>query len=473
MFELLPAARSAFLPAATGTAGDAAAATAPAGPARDRYTGVEYNLGYAVRHYDLQLHYRVEPNLLQAEATLSLTVGAKPLEALTLDLADGLAVRRVSAKHAPRVARFRHTGGKLRISFAQPLQPGQKCELNVRYGGCPQPVRTQWGELGWEETESGSLVASQPTGAPSWFPCDDHPSQKATFDLRIEADSPFRVVANGELVSRKRHGSTTTWHYRTQQPMATYLATVMVGEFIEIPLGPDCTAWAPLQLKGQVVEEFRQQQEMVDFFTATFGAYPFAGYQVVVTSDELEIPLEAQGLSIFGSNHVAGDHRFERLIAHELSHQWFGNSLGLKRWQDIWLNEGFACYSEWLWAEHAHGQPAHESARSHYAVLARKPQDLLLADPGARDMFDDRVYKRGALTLHALRRQLGDAAFFNAVRAYVAAGTHSLVTPADFVTQLYLVAPGTGDTEATEATEATDDLLGAWLDRAELPSFPA
>ena len=258
----------------------------------------------------------------------------------------------------------------------------------------------------------------------------------------------------------------TRWHYQTAHPMATYLATVMVGEFTEMKLGPDTRAWAPAELQSQVREAFAEQQEMLDFFAETYGAYPFDDYQVVVTEDELEIPLEAQGLSIFGANHTNGS--YERLIAHELSHQWFGNSLGLAAWRDIWLNEGFACYSEWLWGEHSGGPTAHESARSHYDVLARKKEDILVANPGTRAMFDDRVYKRGALTLHALRRQLADAPFFQAVRAYVAASQHGTVTPEDFIRELHGVAEDAGVTPAD-----IDATLAAWLDETALPHFPA
>lgn len=431
-------------------------------PTRDPYTQVDYNLGFEVTHYLLDLTYRVEPNLLDGVAELSISP-AEPLEALTVDLAGAMVARRVSAKGAD-VTKFRQSGGKLRVRFAKPVS--QDFTLVIKYGGSPRPIRTTWGELGWEETESGSIVASQPNGAPSWFPCDDTPSAKAMFEFVINADSPFTVVCNGRLLSRKASGSTTRWHYKTSQPMATYLATVLVGEFQEFKLGPKVRAFAPAHLRPRVLDEFAKQQEMLDFYADTFGPYPFSDYRVVITEDELEIPLEAQGLSIFGSNHAKGDHAFERLIAHELSHQWFGNSVGLEEWGDIWLNEGFACYCEWLWAEHAGGPTAHESARSHYNVLARKKQDLILSAPGPRDMFDDRVYKRGALTVHAIRRLLGDAAFFRAVRAYVAAGQHSTVTP-----QTLWDALCHGANEGTR--QQLRELWEAWLLRPQLPKFPA
>ena len=438
------------------------------GRSRDAYTGVDYNLGYVISHYELDLNYRVEPNLLRGVARLQVRA-TQDIAKLDLDLGGAMVARRVTAstegkQSKVQVSKFRQSGGKLRLRLAGTVPAGAEFELQIRYGGCPRPLRTQWGEIGWEETESGALVASQPNGAPSWFPCDDSPSAKATFDITVTADKPFVVISNGELVAKETSGGAATrWHYRTHHPMATYLATVQVGEFKRFALGPSCTAWAPAHLGAVVREEFSQQQEMVDFFADRFGPYPFDAYQVIVTEDELEIPLEAQGLSIFGSNHVQGDHIFERLIAHELSHQWFGNSLGLAQWKDIWLNEGFACYCEWLWMEHAHGIPVADSAHSHYTVLTRKKQDLLLSDPGPQDMFDDRVYKRGALTVHALRRLLGDEKFFRAIRSYVQAHQHSCVGPEDLFAHLRDNCADIGE---------LDQLRAQWLEQTALPKLP-
>jgi aminopeptidase N len=179
----------------------------------------------------------------------------------------------------------------------------------------------------------------------------------------------------------------------------------------------------------------------------------------VVTKDHLEMPLEAQGLAMFGANHIDGMLGLERLVAHELAHQWFGNSLTLGRWKDIWLHEGFACYAEWLWSERSGGEPADVHARRHHRRLTGDAQDLLLADPGPAVMFDDRVYKRGALALHALRLTLGDDTFFAMIRGWVVEHRFGTVSTELFEEH----AAGYGSTGA---------LLAAWLHEALLPDLP-
>lgn len=403
-------------------------------PVIDPYLPDNGNFGYRVSRYELEIEYRVASNRLSGTATIT-AVTLASLQSFSLDLAENLSVSKV-AVNGRRPAHYTASGGKLRIRLGAPLPSGSAMSIVVRYGGSPRPIRTVWGEVGFEELTNGALVAGQPNGSPSWFPCDDHPSSKASYRIAISTDSPYYAVAPGELVSRRVRAGQTVWTYDMPDPTSTYLATIQIGayEMHRLPKTPvPMKAVIPTRLRSTFTHDFGRQPAMMKLFIKLFGDYPIsAGYTVVVTDDDLEIPLEAQGVSIFGANHCDGRRGSERLIAHELAHQWFGNSVTARRWRDIWLHEGFACYAEWLWSEHSGGAKADELARHYHQRLAAAPQDLLLCDPGPRDMFDDRVYKRGALTLHALRGCVGDARFFALLREWTARHRHGTVVTDDF-----------------------------------------
>ncbi|CAM3002594.1 peptidase M1 [Mycobacterium intermedium] len=400
----------------------------------DPYLPQNGNLGYRVSRYELDLEYKVSINRLAGSVTIT-AVTLTELQEFTLDISNALAVSKVTVNDK-RVARFACRNGKLRITLPAKLASGAALTVVVRYSGNPQPLRTLWGDVGFEELTDGALVAGQPNGAASWFPCDDHPSAKAAFRIRISTESRYRVVANGKLVSRRTRASQTVWTYEQPEPTSTYLITLQIGvyETVRLPrTAVPIQAALPERLLDNFDHDFARQPQMMEVFIDLFGPYPLAnGYTVVITDDDLDIPLEAQGISIFGANHCAGTRASERLVAHELAHQWFGNSVTARRWRDIWLHEGFACYAEWLWSEHSGGRSAGEWAEHYHAQLRDKPQDLLLSDPGPRHMFDDRVYKRGALTLHALRGQLGDEKFFALLKDWTAKYRHGTATTEDF-----------------------------------------
>lgn len=435
--------------------------TSPTSPTRgatsaeDPYVPERGNGGYEVTGYDLELDYAVPSNHLEARARIT-AEAEQDLTRFSLDLV-GLRVTKVTVNDQP--ARWQHRGAKVHIDPSSALHDGDAFTVGIRYAGNPCPVRTTWGELGWEELTDGVIVASEPSGAATWFPCDDHPSRKAPFRFRITTESPYCVVANGGLEARRVRGSRTTWVYDQPEPMATYLATVQIGRYAELAVvdGPvPIRAVVPGHLRGAAERALAQQGAMLDLFVELFGPYPFEGYTVVVADDPLEIPLEAQGISVFGANHLDGEH--ERLVAHELSHQWFGNSVGLARWQDIWLNEGFACYAEWLWSEGSGGLSAHEQAAQAHERLSGLPQDLAIGDPGPELMFDDRLYKRGALAVHAVRQLAGDEPFFALLRSWVSRHQHATASTTDFLDH---VAGALGDDEVA--------LVRRWLDEVELP----
>lgn len=436
------------------------AAKKGAAPVIDPYLPRNGNFGYRVSRYELDLEYKVAINRLTGTATIT-AVTLASLQNFTLDLSDALSVTKV-AVNGRRPSHFGTSGGKLHISLPAPLPAGAAMSISVRYGGSPRPIRSLWGEVGFEELSNGVLVAGQPNGAASWFPCDDHPSSKASYRIQISTDSPYRALANGELVSRRVRAAHTVWTYEQPEPTSTYLITLQIGMYgtTKLPKAPvPMQAVLPDRLRATFDHDFGRQPQMMKLFVKLFGPYPLSnGYTVVVTDDDLEIPLEAQGISIFGANHCDGRRGSERLIAHELAHQWFGNSVTVRRWRDIWLHEGFACYAEWLWSEQAGGQTAEQWALHYHAKLVNSPQNLLLADPGPRDMFDDRVYKRGALTLHALRHTIGDEKFFALLRDWTTRYRHSTVVTDDF----------TG-LAANYAEVSLRPLWKAWLFSTEVP----
>ena len=416
---------------------------------------------YDVLHYDLRLVYRVEGNHLEGRAELR-AVAREDLDVIRLDL-HGFDVSKVRLDVVP-VAKYAHKRGKLRVRTKKPIAAGQEFLLTVRYDGSPRPVSDGSDGMGWEELTDGVLVAGQTNGAPSWFPCNDRPSNKASYRIEVTAASPYRVVANGQLVSRHQGAGRTTWVYLQPEPMATYLATVQIGRYVarEVPDAPvPMTAALPGKRLDDYEAGFGRQAEMMAFFVDAFGPYPFGSYTVVITDDELEIPLEAQSLSIFGSNFLTDAWESVRLVAHEMAHQWFGNSVTAETWRDIWLHEGFACYAEWLWSEQSGGPTADEQAVTHWKKLAEQPQDLLLGDPGPEDMFDDRVYKRGALLLHALRTEVGDQTFFALLHEWTGRHSYGSVTTKMFV-----------DLAEELTGRPLDALFTPWLSEPELPELP-
>ena len=413
---------------------------------------------FSVQRYELELDYRPSTNALIGRALLSVQAET-PLDRLSLDLV-GLRVDKVLLVGRGAV-RFRHSRGRLTVHLPEPAAAGFRFVLDVRYGGNPAPQRGPWGEVGWEELADGVLVAGEPDGAATWFPCNDRPGDKASMRLSVRTDSSYTVVGNGGLVTKDVGAGTTSWVYEQAEPMAPYLATVQLGRYDVVARHDHPVpqlVWAPPGLASGVVADTTAQPQMLELFVRLFGPYPFSSYSVVVTGDSLEIPLEAQSLSVFGSNHLDGSGGHERLVAHELAHQWFGNSLTVGSWQDIWLHEGFACYAEWLWSEESGKDTARHQAQSAWQRLSGEPQDLVLSDPGPERMFDDRVYKRGALALHALREHVGDKEFFALLRSWVARHRHGTVS-----TELFLAHV------RQHANAAAAELLGPWLDEPALP----
>ncbi|MCC3276310.1 M1 family metallopeptidase [Arthrobacter sp. zg-Y20] len=452
--------------------------------APDPYTPTHGSDEVNIHHYDLRLDYSVRSNRLAAVAHLAGTVRNHPdrtdrTDRIVLDLDRRLRVEEVrlvcrqgaDAGFAPAdptagdpvaVRSFRQRRAKLEVLPERPLAGGENFVLSIRYRGKPRPDAGQWGDIGWEELTDGVLVAGQPTGAPSWFPCNDLPSEKARYRLSVTVEEGYRVAGNGALVSRTAGKGRETWVFEQTEPMATYLATVQIGRYrnMGLPGRVPQSVLVPPSLAGAARTALGRQESMMDLFTARFGPYPFKTYTVVVADDRLEIPLEAQSVSVFGRNHLetAG----EPLVAHELAHQWFGNSVTARSWKDIWLHEGFATYAEWVWAEAADGEDTDERAHRELAWLRGQRQDLQLADPGPAALFDERVYRRGAVALHLLRRAAGDGAFFYLLQEWTSRYRHGCADTGNFLDLAERICGSAGVSAA--------GLLTPWLYEQALPA---
>ena len=412
------------------------------------------NEGYDVQHYEIDLHFDPETQQL-AGSTLIEAIATQSLGQFNLDF-HGLEVESVSVEDL--AANHERIDSELIITMAEPVLDGDSFSTLVSYSGVPEAIvdpGVPFGQLGWQEWEEGYFAAvSQPSGAMNWFPGNNHPLDKATYSFRITVPEGLTVVANGTLnqVSDNEDG-TTTFVWQMQQPMASYLTLVAIGDFVEMrdDSGPvPLRNYFPKDTGASITSGYGITQQMMVWLIDTVGPYPFEEYGVVALPG-FPTALETQSLSVFGSG--APD---QALIMHELAHQWFGNSVSPASWQDIWLNEGFATYFIALFLEQSFGPQGIQM------FLSQVPPSLMA--PGKVDtaqLLDPAVYFRGALTLHALRQDMGDDVFFDILKTYYARYAHSTVTTDDFIA----VAEDVSGAEL-------DEFFDAWLYSDEMPDLP-
>ncbi len=393
--------------------------------AGDPYFPSMGNGGYEVDHYDLRLSVRPRPNEVKAVATISATA-TQSLSAFNLDF-RGLKVTSVLVDRAP-AARARR-GGEMTVTPAAPIASGAPFTVAVAYRGRPRPI----GGDGWIRTHDGTTVFSEPDGAPSWFPCNDHPSDKATYSFTVTVPRRYRAIANGLLdTAQRRHGSRTfAWH--EPEPMATYLATVTIGHF---PIKrstvhglPAWTAVAPGQ--GRLSRgALRKLSGIVGLYSARFGSYPFSSAGSIVVPGKSETALETQSRPVY----IGAP--FPEVVAHETRAPMVrGRRLGGPV-AGRWLNEGFATWVTWMWETHG----ADARLRRNFHVYYKKRPfgirgfwKLPPGAPGPKKLFSLAVYYRGAMTLEALREKVGDAAFYATLRDWVAQHRYGNASTQQFI----------------------------------------
>jgi aminopeptidase N len=381
---------------------------------RDTYYPHAGNGGYDVGSYAVDLRFIPKGRQVRAAVTIAATA-TQDLTAFNLDF-RGPKITSITVDGLP--ARFRRRGQELTVIPATGLRRGAWFTTEVRYAGRPRPMHDNaLGTYGWVPTRDGALVVAEPDGAPTWLPCNDHPRDKATYAFRVTVPKGLRVVANGEPGAPVTTGGTTTYVWNERAPMATYLAMIAIGRFTvrrgmvgQIPV---ITAVDPA-LRRAGGRLYRTTVAAIAWESKMFGPYPFRTAGGIVDDPRLDYALETQERPVYAG--FAPDDDF---IVHELAHQWYGDSVSLSSWRDIWLNEGFATYTEWLWHEHVHKGSTRRIFKRYYAQPANSPIfQPPPGRPGRRDLFGFSVYIRGAMALQALRDRVGSPAFFTILREW-------------------------------------------------------
>ncbi|MFD7987314.1 M1 family metallopeptidase [Kitasatospora indigofera] len=415
------------------------AAAAPAGAGTpgigDPYYPTYGNGGYDVSHYDIRLTYQPATDRLEGTTTI-LATATQDLTRFNLDFALDVSQVLVNGRPAAHAA----TGEQeLEITPAVPLAKGAAATVVVRYAGTPSKV-SRYGFTAWLRTPDGGIAAGEPESAWWWFPGNDHPADKATFDVSVQVPDGTQAISNGTLVSQTSRLGWTRYNWRQNKPQATYLATLALGRF---EISTDTTPGGLPVLNayskdlgdnaGAARASVQRTGEVLDWLSGYFGPYPFGSAGGYVPNVTTGYALETQGRVFYSPRQFAAGSNTS-VVVHELAHQWYGDSVSLQRWSDIWLNEGFARYAQWLWSEHENEGTAQEIADYVYAL---HPADdtfwnVKPGDPGPERQFDAAVYDRGALTIQALRNTVGEEAFFRILKEWPAEHRYGNATITQF-----------------------------------------
>jgi LPXTG-motif cell wall-anchored protein len=461
----------------------------------DEYFPLDGNGGYDVQHYDLDLAYAPDTDVISGTTTVT-AVATQNLSAFNLDFdtrdvngEDAITISSITVDGEP--AEWSLATTQISASTGQPQVEGStdddatppRTELTVvppagiplgatisttvAYSGVPIVIEDAFGPAGVFPTPTGAVIVGQPRVAATWFPSNDHPSDKATFSTRMSVPTGLEVIGNGRLASQTTAGGFDTFDWEMEKPMATYLATATLGDFdVETTTVAGITyvdAIDPTLFSrnaaggggsgvkvGDIAKGiFETEPQVIDFLSTYFGPYPFSeaggiaiGYidegdptaVPPVRPSDLPYALENQTRPIypawaFRANSDAS------VVVHELAHQWYGDDLSMNRWSDIWLNEGFATYAEWLWTEDQEGVSTQQSFEDAYNEISADDPfwQTVVADPGSAGIFDDAVYTRGAMTLQALRNEVGDEAFFAIIKGWATENAGSAVSTTQFV----------------------------------------
>lgn len=402
-----------------------------------------------VRHYALDLTWA--PATKRLTGTAKLTIKARQaLTSFPLSL-HGMSVKGVTT--AGQKATFTRSGDRLTIKPHQRITKGTVFTTQISYSGKPKYLFGAEGTSeGWLPTPGGAVALGEPVGSMTWFPLNNTPRDKATYLIAVTVPERLTAVSNGRLISNTTSPTGRTWRWKMNKPMAGYLATVAVGDYRRTTMTKQgirydsfvAKAASPNKKALKLLPKVIAQQQK------WFGPHPFRDAGILVDLPRVRYALETQTRSFFP---MFAD---EMTLVHEVAHQWYGNSVTPATWRDIWLNEGFATYAEWLWtAKHGGPTPA-KQLRKHYKTVAWRPAPRGIT---ITTLFSDPVYIRGAMTLQVIRERIGRPAFFKVLRAWAKQNQYGTVSTRDFKALVERI-----------SGKQVDDIFRDWLNTPKRPS---
>ena len=411
---------------------------------------------YDVSDYSVRLAYEPQRGGRVRAAVRIIATANRQLDGFSFDF---VGPRVTGVQVGGRAVEFDRDGGKLGVFPDRPIPKGREFTTTVRYRGVPPKVIDPDGtEEGWYPTDDGVIAVGEPQGTAAWIPCNNVPWDKATFLFEVDLPARLRAVANGRQEPVERSGSHARYTWWERAPMSPYLAMLNIGrgQIVKGRAGKIPT-WTLIDPRMQAARKpLAALPEVIRFEAGVFGNYPFeSAGSVVDYAPSLGYALESQSRPIYA---YVPD---VTTIVHETAHQWFGDSVGLERWPQIWLNEGFATWAQWYYAER-HGGRTAQAIFNRLKKVPASNRGFWNPPPArlgrAKDIFDPTVYVRGAMAVQALRQEIGTKPLLHLLRRWTTEHRHGNATIGRF-------------TELAEEVSGRDlaDLFHRWLYRPGKP----